>query len=136
MSDDNIVYDIMIGKDRCSCCNKVIKNIYVYNNKKYGYYCFMDAIGKHIDKTTSKEKPLSTEICELMNNYIKNNINEYSNVDDFIINFFNEYIDDDGLNKNGEHKLWNSAIKINNKNIPVYQQYMINDYLMMKFNTK
>ena len=132
----DIIYNIKTKKGKCSCCGKSIKNIYIYNGKEYGYYCFMDKIGKHIDKSNTKEKPLSTKICILMNEYIDKNINNYEDEDDFVVNFFNENISDNILDKNGEHKLWNKTIKINNNNIPVYQQYMINDYLIMKFRNK
>lgn len=125
---DNIFYTVETNKSKCSCCGKAIKNIYHYNNKEYGYYCFMNAIGQPVDKTTSKEKPLPNWAFDLMNEYFEKEKDIYIDEDDFVINFFNEYIS----KEYDDHPLWNRAIELTGKKIPIYQQYMINDYLQMR----
>lgn len=48
MSD--IFYIVETKTSKCSCCGKTIRNVYYYNDKHYGYYCFMELIGKPVDK--------------------------------------------------------------------------------------
>jgi hypothetical protein len=69
---NDVYYLVETKKSKCSCCGKSIKNIYHYNGKDYGFYCFMSAIGNPVDTAVSKEKPLPNWIFDLMNEYIEN----------------------------------------------------------------
>lgn len=126
--NDNIFYYVEPKSSKCNCCGKPIKNIYHYKDKEYGYHCFMSAIGNPIDRTTSKEKPLPTWVFELMNNYFEEYKDEYTNFEYMAVNFFNKYMS----KEYNDHALWNRTVEVCGKKIPVYQQYMINEYLIMR----
>lgn len=134
MLSNKIFYIVETKTSKCSCCGKTIKNIYKYDGKDYGYYCFMQAIGKPIDKTTSKEKPLPSWIFDLMNDYIEKKKNRLeNNIEDFEVNFWNEL--HGKLECPNDGSVYLSSVKINNKRIPVYWQYKIMEYLHMRYNS-
>jgi hypothetical protein len=93
----------------------------------------MKAIGNPVDRTSSKEKPLPNWVINLMNNYFEENKNDYKDSDEYgfsfmSVNFFGQYIS----KRYPDHRLWEGTVEVCGKNIPVYQQYMINDYLVMR----
>ncbi len=131
MSD--IFYIVETKTSKCSCCGKTIRNVYYYNNKHYGYYCFMELIGKPVDKKNSKEKPLPGWIFDFMNQYIEKKKSKLEDrIEDFECNFWNESNFDLQYPKDGGVYL--SSVKINGKRVPIYWQYEIMRYLHMRYN--
>lgn len=131
--NEDIFYKVETQKSKCSCCGKSIKNIYKYKGQDYGYYCFMNKIGSPVDRSISKEKPLPNWAFDLMNEYFNKTkdscLYESSSIyDDFVVDFFNEYIS----KEYEDHPLWCRVTEIAGRNIPVYQQHMISDYLVMR----
>lgn len=131
--DENVFYVVLTEKSKCSCCGKPIKNIYSYNGKDYGYYCFMEAIGQPVDRKASKEKPLPSWAFDLMNEYFNKEKDDYLYeshclYEDFELNFFNLYIS----KEYEDSPLWNRATEIAGRRVPVYHQKMMSDYLKMR----
>lgn len=127
---EDIFYIIETKKSKCSCCGKSIKNIYHYNGKEYGYYCFMSVIGKSIDQSKSSQRPLPNWIIDLMNKYFESNKNGWNKNDEHSIsvNFIGEHM----TKSYPDHALWHRTIEVCNRKLPVYQQYMVDEYLQMR----
>lgn len=123
----DIFYEVITKSSTCSCCGKKIKNIYRYNDKDYGYYCFMELMGEPIDRKNNKQKPLPNWLYDLLNNYFEK-VKDDTDENVISVNFFNEYI----TKSYPDHAVWNRTVEVQGKPVPVYQQYMLDGYLRMK----